>query len=371
MENNKIKIAQIIGHTCNGGVESFVMNYYKNIDKKRFKFYFFVDSTSKIIDEEIIEELSGEVIITPKFKNIFSYLKFLNKIFSREKFDIVHCNLNTLNMFPLFIAKINKIKVRISHSHSTTSPNELFRNMAKNFFRLFSKMFATHYFACSIDAGKRMFGKKIVKNNNFFVIKNGIDLERFSFNEEKRKTFRQQYNIKDETLVGTSGRFAPQKNHLFLLECFNLINKRNELNKIKLIIIGEGKLKNDYQKYIDSHGLQDYVLLLNSIKDVEYFYNAIDLFVFPSIYEGLGISLIEAQANGLPCIISEFIPSEAMCNDNVFIEKNNLNSWIYRIEQCVGLKRIEVSKKMVEYDIKFNTKKLECLYLDFFKKTLK
>ena len=139
MCNRKIKVAQIIGNAGNGGVEACILNYYKAIDRDKIQFDFFVSQTSDLVDPKVINELDGNVIITPKYTHLFKYIKFLKKAFKENKYDIVHSNLNSLSVFPLFAAKLTGIKVRIAHSHSTTNKKEFLRNLIKNFLKHFSK----------------------------------------------------------------------------------------------------------------------------------------------------------------------------------------------------------------------------------------
>ena len=185
-----ILVAQIIGKALNGGVEACIWNYYKAIDKEKVQFHFFVENTSAIIDKEKIEKLGGKIIVTPKYTHIFKYIKFLIKTFKNNKYDIVHSNLNALSVFPLFAAKLAGIKVRIAHSHSTTNKKEFLRNLIKNFLKLFSKTFATDYFACSELAGRWLFGKKAFNSGKVFIVNNAIDLDKFKFDCEKRAEIR-------------------------------------------------------------------------------------------------------------------------------------------------------------------------------------
>ena len=181
VENKKIRVAQIIGKACNGGVEACIFNYFKAIDKSKVTFDFFVENTSDIINKDVIESMGGRVIITPKYTNLFKYLSFLRKKFKQEKYDIVHSNINTLSVFPLFTAWLAGIKVRIAHSHSTSNKKEHLRNLIKGILRPFSKVFATHYFACSELAGRWLFGNRTFNKGKVFVLNNAIDIDRFKF----------------------------------------------------------------------------------------------------------------------------------------------------------------------------------------------
>lgn len=362
---NKVKIAQIIGKTCNGGVESFVYNYFLNIDRDRFEFHFYVEGESKIINKKKIEELGGKVIFIPSYFHIFKYLKCLTKNFRMNKYDIVHSNMNSLSLFPLYCAKKTGCKVRIAHSHSMSNRKEVLRNFVKNILKLFSKAYATHYFACSVEAGKWLFGKKIIHNKNFFIIKNSVDVERFYFSNENRVKIRSQFNILDgDILLGNVGRFVKQKNHLFAIDLIYKL-KRKGFNNYKLLLVGEGPLIDKYYDIISEKKLEDNIIIVPSCNNVNEFYSAFDIFLFPSLYEGLGIVLVEAQINGLCCLISNNIPNESVFTDNVIaIGLNESSQWLDEIIKNSCKHRNGTNfDNLIPYDIRKSSKELSDIYL--------
>ena len=364
MDNGKIKIAQIIGNAGNGGVESCILNYYRAINREKIIFDFFVSQTSDLINPKIIKELGGNVIITPKYTNLIKYISFLIKTFKTNNYDIVHSNLNSLSVFPLFAAWVAGVKIRIAHSHSTSNKNERIRNLVKNILKLFSKVFATHYFACSEWAGRRLFGNKTFAKGKVTIINNAVDLDRFKFDIESRREVRNLYKIDENCVVlGSIGRFENQKNHLFALHLINEL-KKMACFKYKLILVGEGSLKTLYETYIKENGLSEMVYLLDSCSDVEKYYSAFDIFLFPSFYEGLGMVLVEAQLNYLPCIISEFVPHSAIISKNVYIESiKDIGGWLKLIgTNELHRKREGINSEM--YDIKKEACKLLNIYLD-------
>ena len=314
MEEKVIRVAQVIGMAVNGGVESCIMNYYRHIDKTKVQFDFLVESTSNIIDKDKIEAMGGKVIIIPPYTKIFKYIKELRRIFKEGNYDIVHSNMNALSVFTLFAAWLAKIKVRIAHSHSTTNKKEWKKNLIKNILRPFSKVFATDYFACSELAGRWLFGNKTFNKGKVTIINNAIEVEKFLFNEEVRSQIRKELNIEDKFVIGHVGRFVEQKNHIFLIDIFYEVQK--ERSESVLLLIGDGPLYNDIYQKVERLGILDKVIFAGVHKHPERFYQAMDVFVFPSLYEGLGMVLIEAQINGLPCIISNNIPKEAILDYN-------------------------------------------------------
>ena len=346
--NKKIKIAQIIGKAKNGGVEACILNYYQAIDRSLIEFHFFIENTSDLINDEVISKLGGKVILTPKYTNLFKYIKFLKKTFSENKYDIVHSNLNSLSVFPLFAAKLAGIKVRIAHSHSTTNKKEFLRNLIKNFLKHFSKLFANEYFACSELAGIWLFGKSNFKKGKVFIVHNAIDTERFKFNQELRDQTRKEFGISDDTiLLGNVGRLCRQKNQKFLLDLLSKL----DLNRYKLLILGQGELKNDLVEYAKKIGVYNNVIFVDKSTQPEKFYNAFDIFLLPSLYEGLPVSGVEAQVNGLTCLFSDNVTKEVkLCTDSSFVSVSFAYDWLKIIRCFNSAERIGLRKTNKAYN---------------------
>lgn len=269
-----------------GGVESVVMNYYRNIDKSKVQFHFICDEDSTDIPYDEIEKLGGKVIVVPPYQKLFKYQKELYKIFKENNYKIVHSHINALSVFPLRIAKKAGVPIRIAHSHSTSNKKEWKKNIVKNILRPFSKLYANKFFACTKHAGEWLFGKKIIERKELNVINNAIDLKKFEFNEKTREDLRKELGIKEDTLIiGHVGRFMKQKNHEFLIEVFKELIKKND-NSI-LMLIGQGPLLNDMKQKVRDLKIEDKVKFMGQVTDVEKYYNIMDVFLFPSIYEGL------------------------------------------------------------------------------------
>lgn len=309
MEQEPIRIAQIIGKWVGGGVEAVVMNYYKHIDRNKIQFDFICDDDSTNIPYEEIEKLGGKVILIPPYQKVFKYHSVLKKVLKNGGYKIVHSHINTLSVFSLFAAKSAGVPIRIAHSHSTTNKKEKKRNLMKQILRPFSKLFATDYMCCSEYAGRWLFGNNEYNKANVYLLNNAIDIEQFKYDENIRKQIREELNINDNTLViGHVGRFVEQKNHTFLIDIFNEIHKKNE-NSI-LLLVGQGPLKDTITEKVNQLGLSDYVLFLGQRNDTNKLYQAMDVFVLPSLYEGLPVVGIEAQASGLLCLLSDEMTKE-------------------------------------------------------------
>ena len=367
-ENKPIRVAQIIGKWIGGGVEAVVMNYYRHIDRSKIQFDFICDEDSTNIPYEEIESLGGKVILIPPYQKVFKYHKALKKALKEENYKIVHSHINTLSVFSLFAAKCAGVPVRIAHSHSTTNKKEKKKNLLKQILRPFSKVFATDYMCCSELAGRWLFGNKEYDKGNVYLLNNAIDLDKFKYDEKIRNEKRKEFNIDDDTLViGHVGRFVEQKNHRFLIDIFNEVHKEKE-NSI-LMLVGQGPLMEEIKEKVKILGLEKNVMFLGQRNDTNELYQAMDLFLFPSLYEGLGMVVIEAQCSNLPCIVSNEVPEIVKNNDNVFFINLEENKYfwkkeIYKIIYSDKKRRMVEEKKFSIYDIKKEASKLVDVYIE-------
>lgn len=372
MKKEPIIVAQIMGKWVGGGVEAVIMNYYRHIDRNKIQFDFICDSDSTDIPYEEIEKLGGRVILVPPYQKLFKYIKELKRVFKENNYKIVHSNINALSVFPLYAAKKAGVPVRIAHSHSTSNKKEWKKTLIKNILRPFSKKYANEYFACTEHAGRWLFGNKTFDNGKVTIINNAIDLEKFKYNEKTRNDKRKELNIKKSTMViGHIGRFVAQKNHTFLIDIFAEYHKQN--NDSLLLLIGQGPLQDEIKKKVKDLNLDDSVQFLGQRKDVSELYQAMDIFMLPSLYEGLGMVLIEAQAAGLPCIASTEVPKIAKVTDLVQFENldDDKKEWI---SLFVSQKEKNDRNNKINqisnngYDIKIESKKIEKVYSMLLKK---
>ena len=307
-----IVVAQIMGKWVGGGVEAVIMNYYRHIDRTKVQFDFICDEDSTNIPYEEIERLGGHVILCPPYQKLFRYMKFLKNLFREKKYRIVHSNINTLSVFPLKAAKKAGIPVRIAHAHATTNKKELVRNAIKRALRHFSRKNANVFMCCSETAGRFQFGDKNYKN--VILLKNAIDTNRFTFDKKVRDEYRRILGVDDGTLVvGNVGRLVKTKNQLFLVEVFAELSKKQNA---KLVLIGSGPDELIIRNSISKNNVEDKVVMLGQRDDIEKWYQAFDIYVAPSLYEGFGLSILEAQASNLPCVVSSAIPRDVAMNDS-------------------------------------------------------
>lgn len=367
-ENEPIRVAHIIGNWFGGGVESVVMNYYKNIDRTKIQFDFLCSESSTNIPYEEIKKLGGKVIIIPNYSKVFKYQKELIRIFKENNYKIVHSHISTMSIFPLRAAKKAGVPVRIAHSHSTTNRKEKKKNFLKQILRNFSKVYATDYMCCSELAGRWLFGNKEYDKGNVYLLNNAIDLDKFKFDENLRKEKRKEFNIEDDTLViGHVGRFVEQKNHKFLIDIFNEVYKKNK-NSI-LLLAGQGPLVEEIKQKVKDTGLEKNIKFLGQRNDISELYQAFDVFCLPSLYEGLPVVGVEAQATGLLCVFSDTMTKETkvlsttefMSLDEDATEWANVILNKYNIENLNKNSGYEIQKN--GFDIKREAIKLENLYM--------
>lgn len=369
MKNETIRIVQIVGKWLGGGVEAVVMNYYKNIDRNKIQFDFICDSDSTDIPYEQIESLGGRVILIPPYQKVFKYQKELKRVLKEGNYKIVHSHINTLSIFSLRAAKKAGIPIRIAHSHSTSNKKEWKKNLLKNILKPFSKVYANKYMCCSELAGRWLFGNKEYEKGNVYLLNNAIDLNKYKYDEQVRKAKRKELGIKPSTfVVGHIGRFVEQKNHRFLIDIFNEIHKKREDSL--LLLAGQGPLMEEMKEKVHSLGLDDYVQFLGQRKDANELYQAFDLFLLPSLYEGLPVVGVEAQASGNLCYLSSDMTKETKVLDSTkfMTLENTAEEWADAILKDIkNYKKHDTKEEVSKYgfNIQKEAEKLEKKYREY------
>lgn len=353
-----IRVLQIIGDVVGGGVEQVILNYYRSIDRSKVQFDFVVHKGALQNYVDNVEALGGKVYkITPYKKNPLKTISEMYRIM-KGRYKIVHSNMNALSVFPLFAAYLAGIPVRILHNHSTDTKAEPLRTFVKHLLRPFARFFANQYWACSRLAGEWMYGKKAVEEGKVTIINNAIDLKKFSFDEEKRKKLRDELGLQDCFVVGHVGRFETVKNHKYIIDIFSKLSSITQ--NVRLLLIGDGSLKQQIEYKVKMLGLEEKVIFTGVRSDVADLYNAMDLFCFPSLYEGLGMVAVEAQANGLPVLASIEVPIEAKISENIKFEALNKSLWVNDILDCVkqGGRSVDYKIAISKFDIEIEVEKL-------------
>lgn len=303
--SNPIRVLHVLQRMEAGGTQAFLMNLYRNIDRTKVQFDFLVEYTSEQFYDDEVQSLGGR-IYRSSFRedhNLFRFKRFLRKFFGEHnEYQIVHCHAYTIGYFVLKAADRAGVPVRIAHSHNNdmsgiTVPIKLIMR------RLFP-IHATYFMAASTEAGKFLFG-----NRPFDVVKNAIDIERFRFNPTIREEVRSEFGFADNFVIGNVGRLHQQKNQLFLLQIFAQIEKA--MPNARLLLVGNGPLHDKLVEQAENLGIDNKMTLLSNRSDMDRLYQAMDVFVLPSLYEGLGIVAIEAQSAGLPTICSAGVAEDA------------------------------------------------------------
>lgn len=357
-----LRVLQVVTHMNRGGLETMLMNYYRRIDRTQVQFDFL---THREYDGDYgneIQALGGKIYHLSAL-NPFSndYKKKLGAFFDEHKeYQIIHVHQDCMSSIILKEAKQHGVKVRIAHSHCSNQDKNL-KYPIKLFYKRYIPKYATDLIACGDDAGKWMFG-----GAPFWVLNNAIDARKYTFNSEKRTEQRRLWGLKDdELIVGHVGRFSPQKNHTFLIDIFKILSERTPAN---LMLVGEGDLRSQIEDKVRTLKLQDKVIFTGLREDIPELLQVMDVFVFPSNYEGLPVTMVEAQAAGLPCLISDKVPIE--CKKTELVFQMNLSEtpekWAERIIEMAKIKHIDTYEKIKEsgFDIEENVKKLQKYYLN-------
>lgn len=293
-----VRVLHVFGGLGTGGTESLIMNWYRNIDRSRIQFDFLVRSSDNNYVKEI-EEMGGRVFYTSSFPRHFikNYLE-TNKILKQKEWDVIHVHGNAaMYLLPLKLAKKFGYRVRIMHSHNIKSQRSLY-SIVHRLNQIKIKKYTTHCLACSEAAGEWMYN-----NCDFKVLKNAVDVKSFLYDSKAREEIREIHRLKGKYVIGHVGRFANQKNHGFLLSVFKEINIRKP--ESILMLVGDGELREEVEKKVKNLDLSDAVLFLGRRTDIGKVLSSMDLFLLPSLYEGLPVACVESSTNGLCSIISE------------------------------------------------------------------
>lgn len=340
-----IRVLHVLDSLDMGGIESYLMNIYRHIDREQVQFDFAIFEETNFFEEEA--KTLGARIYKCLDGSYKSQLKFIKGLQLKNNYPIVHCHNCSLKGMIRGVFPVKHLKNRpviIAHSHNpgmptNTIPDKIVRYVLK---RIITED-ADYYFACSKEASDSKFlpGKNPAR---YILLKNGIEVQSFAFNYEIREKIRKELNIAKSTFVyGSVGRLEPQKNHAFLIQRFAKVSQ--DRNNVKLLLVGDGSLKEQLIELAKKLGVIDKTIFVGIKDDVNDYLQAMDMFVFPSIYEGLGISLIEAQANGLPSLVSDAIPQEACITDLVTsLPLADSKSWVVHM-----IDGIKYNSRSLEY----------------------
>ena len=363
----------VFGMTENpGGVESFLINYYRNIDRTKIQFDFLCNSQELVAYEDELINLGGRTFhITARSKDRQNYKRELEDVFKNyaSEWSAIWVNVCSLaNIDYLKIAKRYGIKKRIIHSHNSQNMDSKLRVLLHKWNKRSIERYATDFWACSEDAAHWFYSDELMKKA--VIIHNAIDVERMKFDKEKRQSIRKQYGLENKYVIGNVGRLHFQKNQEFAIEVFKEYHKDNP--ESVLVLVGQGEDEGKLRRIVKDYKIEENVLFAGVQKDIQAWLSCFDFFLFPSRFEGLGIAALEAQVSGLPVLASnKVIPNEVKMNDNfVFFDlETGIKSWSSKIDEMRMQSRLdyEIVKSVFicnGYDIETEVKKLERLLVD-------
>lgn len=312
-----IRVLHVIGAMDRGGAETMIMNFYRKLDLREYQFDFLVHETRKCDYDDEIREFGGKIYSVHRYKivNYFEYKKEIRDFFlEHHDYDIVHGHIcSSINIY-LKEAKKYGIKT-IAHSHNSNYGFKL-DTLYTILISLKTRKLADYFIGCSWKAGLDRYGEKIVRGENFSVINNGVDTQLFRYDVGIREQLRKEYSLENKLVIGNIGRLTYQKNHEFLLEVFKiLLQKRPDS---ELFLFGRGELEDEIRKQIVDLGIQNHVHLMGVVDKVPNYLQMLDVFLFPSRFEGLPVSLVEVQASGLPCVINKQLTEEIILTKCVY-----------------------------------------------------
>lgn len=357
-----IRVLQVVTHMDRGGLETMLMNYYRHMDRDKVQFDFLVHRQARAAYDDEIEALGGKIYRLPRLIPWgVIYRKALDAFFEEHKeYRIVHVHQDCLSSVALKAAKKHGIPVRIAHSHSASQDKDL-KYIMKLIYKRSIPSYATDLFACGKQAGDWMFG-----GAPYQILNNAIDTKLYGYDPAIRKAMREELAIAEgELVVGHVGRFSPPKNHGFLIDIFAETLKI--VPDAKLVLVGDGELRTQIGEKVKALGIGSRVIFTGIRSDVPALMQAMDVFVFPSLYEGLPVTLVEAQAAGLPCVISDKIPKDCDLTDLIcrYPLEGLAENWAEQICACRKKRKKDTATDIVAagFDIRENARWLERSYL--------
>lgn len=306
-----MRVLHITGAMNRAGTETMLMNIYRNIDREKIQFDFVTYSKQEAHYDEEIRQLGGRVIHIDRPQSIKEHVSVMKRY---GPYDVVHAHTLFHCGTALVAAKIAGVPVRIAHAHTTEdNENSLLRKIYLQTMREVINKFSTNLLACSSNAGSYLFGEKGLSGWKYAYFPNLIEYKKFmDYSRDDVFAFKKDAGLTNQLVIGHVGRFIEPKNHRFLLEILKVVKQKQE--NCKLLLVGDGDLRKKIEESAKEQGLSENIIFAGLREDVHTMFQCMDVFVFPSKYEGLGLVLLEAQASGLPCVVSEAIQPEADLN---------------------------------------------------------
>ena len=373
-----IRVLNVVGRMGIGGIETLIMNIYRNIDRSKVQFDFLTHMGNGGAYEEEIRALGGRIYEMPVIRDcqggktyywrVFEYIYELKKFFREHpEYRVLHGHMtNTAAIYMPVAKKYGRVDCCIAHSHQTEATPGL-SGVVTSFLQKNVEKVATDYFACSEEAAKWIYSPDLVKAGKVKVIHNGADVEKYHFDSVKHEVLKKKMGYEGKIVIGNVARFKKQKNHTFLIDIFAEIHKKND--QTVLVLVGQGELEEEMKKKVSQLGLEDCVDFLGARNDVPTLLQVFDLFLLPSLFEGLPLVGIEAQAAGLPVVASNTVTPETDITGNVTFLPLDLSAseWADKtLDICNSFTRKDMTEKVrtAGYDIKQTAQWLQNFYLE-------
>lgn len=346
-----------------GGSQSMVMNLFRNIDRNQIMFDFIVDHPERDYYENEARSLGAKIYVMPSFKgtNLGEIRTKWNDFFcNHPEYKILHSHVRSYASIYLPIAKRHGVKT-IIHSHSTSNGSGIL-SAVKRILQYPLRYQADYLMACSNEAGQWLYGRRVCERSNYVFLPNAIDMDKYRFSAETAKKYRAELGLEGNFVLGHVGRFHEAKNHIFLLNMFaKVVEKRHDA---RLLLVGDGELRGAIEHKIKALGIEDRVILTGNRSDVPQLMQAMDVFVFPSAWEGLPVTVVEAQAAGLPCLISDTITPDV--DLSILVKRfpiDNCDTWVETVLN-MDCKRLDVISeiKQAGFDVKDTANRLTEFY---------
>lgn len=355
------------------GITSVIRSYLSHFDWTSIQVDILAQS---YVEQESLDELKSfgaNVFFMPvlSMKNIVKFIKYIKTFFSEHKYDIVHSHYFQLDCLVFPIAKRKSGSICISHSHSTKLSDFKIKAIRNRLLSFNICRDADVWAACSDKAGETLFGKSYSSSPKRLIVRNGIECKRFSFNQDDRERIRKEFGVIDsEVVIGHIGRLAPQKNHFYIIDIFKHLLSFDD--KYRLLLVGDGPLDEEIRQKVKTSGVENKVIFAGVRNDIPCLMNAFDLFLFPSIYEGLGIVAVEAQANGLHCVVSDTVPRDVDLTGVSWLSiDDSPKVWADHIHGMTYERDLSFNQKVIDahYDIQVAANELQCFYTDVVEKS--
>lgn len=356
-----ISVLMVVHEMNRGGIENFIMNLYRTVDRNTVQFDFVAHTNSKCAFDDEINELGGVIFHCPDYRvvNHFQYVSWWNDFFDKHsEYKIIHSHLDSCANIHLRIAKKHGL-ITIAHAHNTDEGVGI-KAFVKKILKVNFNSCCDYKFGCSDAANKWLYN-----DESSVVLKNGIDSEKYIFDVEKRQKYINEFDVGNKTVIGSVARFSHQKNHMYMLDVFAEYNKINRDSL--LLLVGDGELKDQITEKVKENNVSDSVIFAGVRSDVSSLLNLFDVFLMPSFYEGLPVSVIEAQASGLKCLLSDTISNEVDITGNVeFMSlEASPQKWAEKLASMLPYERKNMQQQIINngYDIKSTARCLTDFYL--------